>query len=122
MMSCSVLDYSTRMLGFSIVKFKNENSGRFVKIFAMQKKDCFNKVISLIKTFEARITHKNFNKGYIVAFNFSKDFNCCLDSTEIAIFVTKIDDFNSKIEVISNNSLLAQMLSIRLFNKLDHRK
>ncbi|MDR3275308.1 MAG: hypothetical protein LBS81_05010 [Endomicrobium sp.] len=116
--SCSTLDYPVRVLGFSVTKFENEKVGRFIKIFTMQKRDCFNKSLNIIKDLKARITHKNFNKGYIVAFDFSKSFNYCLDSTEAAVFITKIDNSNVKVEVVSNNSLLARMLSVKFFEML----
>jgi hypothetical protein len=106
------------MLGFSVTKFENEKVGRFIKIFAMQKRDCFDKSLNIVRDLKARVTHKNFNKGYIVAFDFSKSFNYCLDSTEAAVFITKIDDFNVRVEVVSNNSLLAQMLSVKFFETL----
>ncbi|MDR2676909.1 MAG: hypothetical protein LBC05_02770 [Endomicrobium sp.] len=119
--SCSVFDYPVRMLGFSVVKFENEKSGRFVKVLMMQKKDCFYKSISIISDFKAKITHKNFNKGYIIAFNFSKSFDCCLDSTEVGVFITQIDNSSVKIEIISNNNLLSQVLSTKFFEKIEFK-
>jgi hypothetical protein len=81
MFSCSVLDYPSRILGVSIEKFENEKVGRFSEIFTMSKKDCFNRSLNIIKSLKARVTHKNFKRGYIVAFDFSKSFDYCLDST-----------------------------------------
>ncbi|MDR0800058.1 MAG: hypothetical protein LBN01_00795 [Endomicrobium sp.] len=120
LISCSSvsLDYTRRVLGFSIEKFKDEKTGRFGKIFAMSKKECFDKSLVAVGDITAKVVHKSFENGYIVAFNFSKSFDCCLDSTEVGIFIKETEDGNVKVEVISNNSLLAKKFSIKFFEML----
>jgi hypothetical protein len=117
-MSCAVLDYPKRILGFSIEKFKNEKTGRFDEVSAMSKQDCFDKSLNIINDLEAELVHKNFKNGYIIALNFSNSFDCCLDSTEAGIFITEMETGGVKVEVISNNSLLAKKLSAKFFEKL----
>ncbi|MDR3092570.1 MAG: hypothetical protein LBU33_01480 [Endomicrobium sp.] len=120
LMSCSsvLLDYSGRVLGFSIEKFKDEKTGRIGKIFAMSKKECFDKSLVAIENIMAKVVYKSFEDGYIVAFNFSKSFDCCLDSTEVGIFIADVEDGNIKVEVISNNSLLSKRFSVKFFEML----
>ena len=113
--SCSVLDYPARVAGFSIQKFENEQNGRFEQSFEMTKKDGFNKTLAIIDYLTARVTHKSFSKGYIVAFDFSKSFDYCLDSTEAAFFIEEVPGGIIKTTVVSNNSLLARMLSEKYF-------
>ena len=68
-----------RFLGYSTEKFYSEKTKRFSKNFEMSKKDCFGKTLEIIKKLRARVTHKNFGKGYIIAFNFAKSSeDCCL--------------------------------------------
>jgi hypothetical protein len=117
-MSCSVLDYPKRILGFSIEKFKSEKAGRFDEVSAMSKQDCFDKTLDIINDLNAEVVHKSLKNGYIVALNFSKSFDCCLDSTEVGIFIAEIEAGGVKVEVISNNSLLAKKLSIEFFERL----
>jgi hypothetical protein len=117
-MSCSALDYPKRILGFSIEKFKSEKIGRFNKVFAISKQDCFNKSLNIINDLKAEVVHKNLKNGYIIALNFSNSFDCCLDSTEAGIFITEIESGGVKVEVISNNSLLAKKLSVEFFERL----
>jgi hypothetical protein len=116
--ACSILDYPSRVLGISVEKFENEKVGRFSKAFNMSKEICFNKSINIVKELNARITHKNFKKGYIVVFDLSKSFDYCLDSTEVAIFVTDMKSKGVKVDVISNNSFLAAKFADRFFKML----
>jgi hypothetical protein len=117
--SLTFLNYWERFLGISIEKFKNEETGRFSKIITASKKECFNKSLEILKTFKARVTHKNFKKGYITAFDFSKSFHdYCLDSTEVCIFIAEIESDKINVEVVSNNSLLANEFSVKLFHML----
>lgn len=116
--SCLILNYSNRLLGFSIEKFENEKVGRFNAVFTKSKKTCFIKSLYILEKLEATVTHKSFKNGYIIAFNFSKSFDCCLASTEVGIFVTNIENGDVKVEVISNNSLLAKKFSVKFFEML----
>ena len=116
--SCSVFDYPARATGFSVQKFENEKAGRFEETFNISKNDSFKKTLEFINKSKARVTHKSFRKGFIVAFDFSKSFDYCLDSTEAAFFFEKIDDYTVKVSVICNNSLLARMLSEEVFETL----
>lgn len=116
--SCLILNYPNRLLGFSIEKFENEKVGRFNAVFTKSKKTCFIKSLYILEKLEATVTHKSFKNGYIIAFNFSKSFDCCLASTEVGIFVTNIENGDVKVEVISNNSLLAKKFSVKFFEML----
>jgi hypothetical protein len=117
--SCATLDYPKRILCFSVEKFKSEKTGRFDEVSAMSKQDCFDKILSIIvNDFKSEVVHKSFKSGYIIALNFSKSFDCCLDSTEVGIFITEMETGGVKVEVISNNSLLAKKLSAEFFEKL----
>jgi hypothetical protein len=114
--SLTFLNYWERFLGISLEKFKNEEPGRFSRIITVSKKECFNKSLEILKTFEARVTRKSLKKGYITAFDFSKSFHgYCLDSTEVCIFITEIENGEINVEVVSNNSLLANEFSVKLF-------
>ncbi|MDR1400757.1 MAG: hypothetical protein LBI98_00315 [Endomicrobium sp.] len=113
--SCSVLNYSSRILGFSIEKFKNEKAGRFSTVFRASKGVCFIKSLDILEKFKATVTHRSFKTGYIVASNFSKSFGCCLASTEVCIFVTEVENNDVKVEIVSNNSLLAREFSAEFF-------
>ncbi|MDR1663207.1 MAG: hypothetical protein LBR59_02250 [Endomicrobium sp.] len=108
-----------RFLGYSIEKFYSEKTKRFSKNFKMSKKDCFDKSLEIIKKLGARVTHKSFDKGYIVAFGFSKGFkNCCLDSTETGVFVTEINSENVTVEACSDNNILGEKFSVKFFEML----
>jgi len=116
--SCSILSYPNRLLGFSIEKFKNEKVGRSSAVFTIPKETCFAKSLHILKKLKATITHKNLKVGYIIAFELSKSFDCCLASTEVGIFITNIENGNVKVEIISNNSLLAKKFSTIFFEML----
>lgn len=113
---------SLNFLGSSVEKFEKEKTGRFEKIFNTSQKDCFNKSLEIIEKLKAGVVHKNSKKGYIVAFDFSKSFECCLDSTEVGIFITDEGSGKTKVEVISNNSLLAKDVSTKFFEMLEQQQ
>jgi len=113
--SCAVLDVPKRIAGYSIQKFENEQVGRYSETFDLTKKESFDRTLSIIKSLRARVTHKSFRRGYIVAFDFAKSFDYCLDSTEAAFFIEEISEKQVKITVICNNSLLARNLSEKFF-------
>ncbi|MDR3330897.1 MAG: hypothetical protein LBS47_01465 [Endomicrobium sp.] len=116
---CVFSNYFDRFLGFSVKKFEERktNEEKFIKVFKISKKECFNKSLDIIKEFQAKVTHKSFKKGYIVAFGFTKTFSgLCLDSTEICVFITEICNDNVKVEIISCNNLLASKFSVGFFN------
>ncbi|MDR3112363.1 MAG: hypothetical protein LBU55_04250 [Elusimicrobiota bacterium] len=121
MFSCSVLDYPCRFAGFSVEKFKNEKNVAFEKNFLFSKKEAFEKTLSVLNDVKARVTHKNFGKGYIVAFDFSKTFDFCLDSTEIAVFISEEMDNRVNIKAVSNNTVLARMFSYKLFEAFSNK-
>ncbi|MCL1972294.1 MAG: hypothetical protein FWG57_04815 [Endomicrobia bacterium] len=104
-----------RIAGYSIQKFENEQVGRYSETFDLTKKESFDRTLSIIKSLRARVTHKSFRRGYIVAFDFAKSFDYCLDSTEAAFFIEEISEKQVKITVICNNSLLARNLSEKFF-------
>jgi hypothetical protein len=108
-----------RFLGYSTEKFYSEKTKRFSKNFKMSKKDCFGKTLEIIKKLGARVTHKSFDKGYIIAFNFAKNFeDCCLDSTEAGIFITETNSENITVEVCSDNNILGEKFSVKFFEML----
>jgi hypothetical protein len=115
--SCSVLDYPLRFAGFSTQKFKNEKNGRFKKDFALSKKEAFKKILLELVKLRARVTHKNFKSGYIIAFDWAKSFDFCLDSTEAGIFISETE-YGVDVEIISDNSILAKHISDKLFEML----
>jgi hypothetical protein len=116
--SCAVLDMPARVAGISIAKFENEQNGRYEKEFAFSKKECFDKSLAVLKELRARVTHKSYKKGYIVAFDLSKYFDYCLDSTEAGIFIEELEG-KIKVSVICNNSLLAKNFSEKYFEMLN---
>jgi hypothetical protein len=113
------LSYWRRFLGVSVDKFKTEKIEKFSKVIAISKKECFNKTFKIIKILKARITHKNLKKGYLTAFDFAKSFRgCCLDSTEICIFIAETETKDVKVDIVSNNKLLASEFSVKFFRML----
>lgn len=119
--SFAFFNYLERFAGYSLEKFENEKVGRFNKVFSFSKKECFFKVLGIIKDLNGKVTHKSFKKGYIAAFEFSKNFqDFCLDSTEVCIYIKDLENVN--VEVVSNNSLLADALSKELFQMLNKDK
>jgi hypothetical protein len=108
-----------RFLGYSIEKFYSDKIKKFSKNFEMSKKDCFDKTLKIIKKLRSRVTHKNFKKGYIISFDYAKSFeDCCLDSTEVGIFITETNTDNVTVEVCSNNSILGEKFSVKFFEML----
>jgi hypothetical protein len=117
--SFAFFNYVKCFLGYSLEKFENEKVGRFSNNFSFSKKECFLKLLRSIKELNGRVTHKNLEKGYIVAFDFSKTFqDSCLDSTEVCIYVQSLEGNNVNVEVVSNNNLLADELSKKIFQML----
>ncbi|MCA6070771.1 MAG: autotransporter outer membrane beta-barrel domain-containing protein [Endomicrobium sp.] len=121
--SFAFFNFANRCLGYSLEKFYDkENTGRFNQTFNMSKKESFNKCLDVIKELKAKVTHKSFRKGYIVAFDLSKSFkDLCLDSTEACIFITETESGNANVEVVSTNSFLAQDVSVEFFKMLGAR-
>ncbi len=120
--SCSVLDYPSRIAGYSTQKFENEKAGRFEQTFDTSKNLAFNDTLAVIKELRARVTHKNLKKGFVIAFDFSKSFDYCLDSTEVGFFIEELNENSVKITVISNNSLLARNVSYKYFELLTQKR
>jgi hypothetical protein len=116
--ACAVLDMPARFLGISNQKFKDASAARTEQTFALSKREAFDRALKILEIFEARPTRKSFNKGYIVAFEFSTSFNYCLDSTEVAFFFNAIDDKNTKIEIAANNSLLIKEMAPVFFKMM----
>lgn len=113
--SCAVFDAPKRVAGFSTQKFEKEQKGRYSQDFNLTKKESFDRSLNIIKSLRARVTSKSYKKGYIVAFDFSKSFDYCLDSTEAAFYIEETGENSVKVTVVCNNSLLAQNLSEKFF-------
>jgi hypothetical protein len=117
--SFDLFDRIERFLGYSIDKFHSDKIKKFSKNFTMSKKDCFDKTLEIIEKLRARVTHKNFKKGYVISFDFAKSFeDCCLDSTEAGVFIKEIDAENVIVEVCSDNSILGEKFSVKFFEML----
>jgi hypothetical protein len=113
--SCAILDLPSRFLGYSTAKFEDKNAAYYEKTFKASKRTAFRKSINIIAKLKARITNQSFDKGYIIAFELSKYFDDCLDSTEAAIFVYEIAEEEVKIRIVCNNALLAKNFSDKFF-------
>jgi hypothetical protein len=122
MPSCAVLDIPNRVAGYSIDKFENEKNGRYEQTFEMSKEDCFNASLEILKELKARVTHKSYKKGFIIAFDFSKSFDYCLDSTEAGVFINETSNSALTVSVICNNSMLAKNFSDKFFSMLNSKK
>jgi hypothetical protein len=121
--SFAFFNYIERFLGYSLGKFENGKTGKFSNNFSFSRKECFLKLIGIIKELNGRITHKNLKKGYIVAFDFSKTFqDYCLDSTEVCIYIRDLKGNNVSVEIVSNNNLLADEMSKKVFQILNKDK
>lgn len=116
--ACSIFDYPARFAGFSIQKFEGKDAIHIEKTIQMSKKECFDKTLQIIDKMYARITHKSYKKGYVVAFDFSKTFDYCLDSTEAAFFIEELNAAEVKVTVSCNNSALANNLAVKYFEQL----
>ena len=113
--SCaSILDVPKKVAGYSISHFENETTGKFEFISEMSAKKSYNKCNLFIFENNLKTNFKSDKKLYVVASQFSLIFENCLDSTDVGFFVYEIDDDTSKVEVVSNNSLLAKFV----YNKL----
>lgn len=117
--SCAILDTPKRIAGYSVQKFEKEDKGKFSYSFEITKEQAFEKTVNFLKDIKARITHQSYKKGYIVAFDFSKSFDYCLDSTELAFFFEETNN-QTEIKVISNNSLLAKNVADEFFKFLSN--
>jgi len=111
----TVVDAPARFLGFSIQKFQGEDVGKVEQTVELSMQNAYNKTLDVIVALRGRVTHQSVSRGFIVAFDFAKSFDYCLDSTEVAFFFEAVDANNTKISVISNNSVLAANLGKRFF-------
>lgn len=113
--SCaSISDIPKKVAGYSVSHFEKETDGKFEFDSNISAKKAYNKCNLFIFENNLKTNFKNDKKLYIVASQFSLIFENCLDSTDVGFFVYEINDNNSKIEVVSNNSLLAKFV----YNKL----
>lgn len=109
--SCaSLIDLPKKAAGYSISHFEKEKNGRFEFISSISAQKAYNKCNLFIFENNLKTNFKSNKKLYIVASQFSLIFEHCLDSTDVGFFVYPIDDNSSKIEIISNNSLLAKFV------------
>ena len=113
--SCaSLLDLPKKVAGYSISHFEKETDGKFEFDSNISAKKAYNKCNLFIFENNLKTNFKSDKKLYVVASQFSLIFENCLDSTDVGFFVYPIDDNNSKIEVVSNNSLLAKFVYDKL--------
>jgi len=113
--SCATIcDLPKRFAGYSIAHFEKETNGRFEFTTKLSAQKTYNKCNLFIFENKLKTNFKNEKKLYVVASQFSLIFDTCLDSTDVGFFIYRIDDNSSKVEVISNNSLLAKFV----FDKL----
>jgi hypothetical protein len=113
--SCaSLLDLPKKAAGYSISHFEKETDGKFEFNSVLIAKKAYNKCNLFIFENNLKTNFKNDKKLYVVASQFSLIFENCLDSTDVGFFVYPIDDNSSKIEVVSNNSLLSKFVYDKL--------
>ena len=108
--SCAVFDYPKRFAGYSIANFENEKDGRFSFQTKMSVDKTYNKCKLFLFEKKLNMNFESKKKKYIVASKFTVMFEYCLDSTEVAFFIHRLNDETSTVEVISNNSMLAKFI------------
>jgi hypothetical protein len=120
--SCShyslILNHSNQVINsHNIKKNKYKKKYKFSTNFAVPKETCFSKSLFLLEKLSTNIIYKNLKSGHIIALNFSESFDCCLPSTKIEIFIKDTKSKNTKIDIISENMILAKEFSI-IFSKI----
>lgn len=113
--SCSTLsDLPKKVAGYSVSHFEKETKGRFEFTSSLPLQKAYNKCNLFIFENNLKTNFKSDKKCYIVASQFSLIYDNCLDSTDVGFFVYEAENNTSRIEVISNNSLLAKFVYTKL--------
>ncbi|MCL2389442.1 MAG: hypothetical protein FWC85_03560 [Elusimicrobia bacterium] len=107
-----------KFAGYSTLHFQRETVGRFETVIDLPAHRIFRKNIDVVETNHARVLFTNRRRMFVVASHFRNVYQYSLDSTEIGMFITPLEDGTYKVEVISNNSRLARAFSELLFEEL----
>jgi hypothetical protein len=96
-------------LGYSIDDVKNSKS-KHVQDFDMSANDCIVKIKDVLNDMGA-IVREDEKNGYILADNFEGVFRSTIDTTQVGIIVTPIDEGKCQVELASCNLDLAAFVA-----------
>ena len=117
---CSPLEFS-RLLGAGTKRFR-EQGKIYTKIFDIDFFSCYAQITRKLKEMQVSSYRGSQKEGFLVATGFNGVFPQCRESTEVAIFFTELDNFKTKVEVISFNYSLAEVAASEVFSRSEDKK
>lgn len=112
---CAHLTEATKEVwGSSIAHLERARSAGKSSKFALTLDECFEKTQKILTTAGAVVYLKDKEKKYLAAMNFTGH----VDTTEVGIFFTKIEDRQTRVEVASMSPGLVDEVAAILFSGL----
>jgi len=110
------------IIGTNLRQPKEGQAGTYSRIFDCPYSACFEETQNIItQGLKATINRRNPKKGIISALNFNSFYRNCISTTEIMIFLEKIETEKTKIVIASGNYSLAETVSAEIFASLEKK-
>jgi len=118
---CSGAQIRELFLGMSVEDV--QNAGRkYTETFDLRPAYCYEKALESVREMGAQPLHEDRKKYFITANRFDNTYKLCIDTTQLGILITPLEDGKSVVEVASGDYSLAKFVSERLFDKLTAQK
>jgi len=114
---CSMTQVRDFFMGMSVEYVKNAET-KYAKTFDLGAAYCYEKTLAFIHGMKAQLLNEDRKKYFLCANRFDYAYTLCLDTTQLGILITPLENGKSLVEVASGNYNLAQFVSEKLFSKL----
>jgi hypothetical protein len=128
------IESTKSILGISTRALEEARTNGAYMVFDAELDACYNKTLEALKEIPAKVYMQNKTKGIIVAMGFRNNtfglkgdnlqndpLNEIIDTTELGIFFTKLENNKTKIELSSLSSSLLEFASGKIFDKLQSK-
>jgi len=113
------VELTKQILGVSIKSLKEEQIGRKSKVFNYDYSSCYEKTLQVLKEMGVYIFRKSKRGHYIVAMNFDKVFEKCIDTTEVGVFFEEINREQTRVDIKCGNLDLVKFIAREVFPRLE---
>ena len=102
----------------SIDGLKDRKEGRFSAKFSLAYPDCYERVLTIVKSLSTQVFVQDKKGRRIGASNFDTVFLNCIDATEAGIFFEGKSSSETRVDTVSRNSRLSKFILDQISAKI----
>lgn len=116
---CSLNEIKRDFLGITYDYVKGAEK-KYTMILDKDISYCFDKIEESLKRMQAKVYQMDKKRNFIIAYKFNKVFKC-IDTTEVGVLMTPLEQNKTQIDIYSRNHELAEFVLAELFKEPEQK-